>query len=94
MWLPLPEPPFTLLSGSGVAVSGRGSRSSTWARAASCGGCRTPTATMWPRCPQSTKESPVFLRKKAVGALAPDFERALHDPQVRSAVVKPWASAP
>ena len=39
------------------------------------------------KMPQSTKESPVFLRKEAVGALAPDFERALHDPQVRSAVV-------
>ena len=39
------------------------------------------------KMPQSTKESPVFLRKEVVGALAPDFERALHDPQVRSAVV-------
>ena len=37
--------------------------------------------------PQSTKESPVFLRKEAVGALAPEFELALHDPTVRSVVV-------
>ena len=39
------------------------------------------------KMPQSTKESPVFLRKEVVGALAPDFERALQDPQVRSVVV-------
>ena len=39
------------------------------------------------KVPQSTKESPVFLRKEVVGALAPDFERALQDPQVRSVVV-------
>ena len=37
--------------------------------------------------PQSTKESPVFLRKEAVGALAPEFELALRDPTVRSVVV-------
>ena len=36
---------------------------------------------------QAVKESPVFLRKEAVGALAPEFELALHDPQVRSRVV-------
>lgn len=39
------------------------------------------------RMTQATKESPVFLRKEAVGALAPEFELALHDPRVRSAVV-------
>ena len=39
------------------------------------------------RMPQSTKESPVFLRQEAVGALAPEFELAMHDPKVRSAVV-------
>lgn len=37
--------------------------------------------------PQSIKESPVFLRSEAVGALSPEFELALHDPHVRSAVV-------
>ena len=37
--------------------------------------------------PQSIKESPVFLRAEAVGTLAPEFELALHDPNVRSAVV-------
>ena len=39
------------------------------------------------RMPQATKESPVFLREEAVGALTPEFEFALHDPEVRSAVV-------
>ena len=39
------------------------------------------------KLPQSTKESPVFLRKEAVGALAPEFEMALRDPTVRSLVV-------
>lgn len=39
------------------------------------------------KMPQSTKESPVFLREEAVGSLAPEFELALGDPQVRSAVV-------
>ena len=39
------------------------------------------------RMPQVTKESPVFLREEAVGALTPEFEMALRDPQVRSAVV-------
>ena len=39
------------------------------------------------RLPQSTKESPVFLREEAVGTLAPEFELALHNPNVRSAVV-------
>jgi len=39
------------------------------------------------RMPQATKESPVFLRTEAVGALAPEFELALHDPQIRSRVV-------
>ena len=37
--------------------------------------------------PQKTKASPVFLRKEAVGVLAPEFELALCDPRVRSAVV-------
>ena len=36
---------------------------------------------------QKVRESPVFLREEAVGALAPEFEEALGDPQVRSAVV-------
>ena len=39
------------------------------------------------RMPQATKESPVFLREEAVGALTPEFELALHDPQVRSVIV-------
>ena len=39
------------------------------------------------RMPQATKESPVFLREEAVGALTPEFELALHGPGVRSAVV-------
>ena len=39
------------------------------------------------KMPQKTKESPVFLRQEAVGAFAPEFELALHDPKVRSAVV-------
>ena len=39
------------------------------------------------KLPQKTKESPPFLRQGAVGALATEFELALHDPQVRSAVV-------
>ena len=39
------------------------------------------------RRPQATKESPVFLREEAAGALTPEFELALHDPEVRSAVV-------
>ncbi len=39
------------------------------------------------KMPQSTKESLRFLRKEAVGALAPEFELALHDPYVRSRVV-------
>ena len=39
------------------------------------------------RMPQATKESPVFLREEAVGVLTPEFELALHDPQVRSVVV-------
>ena len=39
------------------------------------------------KLPQATKESPVFLREQAVGALTPEFELALHDSQVRSAVV-------
>ena len=39
------------------------------------------------RMPQSIKESPVFLRDEAVGTLSLEFESALHDPQVRSAVV-------
>ncbi len=39
------------------------------------------------KMPQSTKESPIFLRKEAVGTLTPEFELALHDPYVRSRVV-------
>ena len=39
------------------------------------------------RMPQHRKESRPFLLKEAVGALAPDFEQALHDPYVRSHVV-------
>lgn len=39
------------------------------------------------KMPQATKESPVFLRKEAVGALSPEFELAMHDPEARSAVV-------
>lgn len=39
------------------------------------------------RMPQPAKESPVFLRDEAVGTLSLEFESALHDPQVRSAVV-------
>lgn len=39
------------------------------------------------KMPQKTKESSVFLRDEAVGALAPEFELALHDPHVRSRVV-------
>lgn len=39
------------------------------------------------RMPQATKESPAFLREEAIGALTPEFEWALHDPKVRSAVV-------
>ena len=39
------------------------------------------------KMPQATKESPVFLRQEAVGALAPEFELALHEPGVRSRVV-------
>ena len=39
------------------------------------------------KMPQATKESPVFLRKEAVGALSPEFELAMHDPGMRSAVV-------
>ena len=39
------------------------------------------------KLPQATKESPVFLREQAVGALTPNFELALQDSQVRSAVV-------
>lgn len=39
------------------------------------------------RMEQRKKASPVFLREEAVGCLAPEFELALHDPQVRSAVV-------
>ena len=37
--------------------------------------------------PQSVKESPTFLRDEAVGTLSLEFELALHDPEVRSAVV-------
>ena len=32
------------------------------------------------RMTQATKESAVFLREEAVGALAPEFELTLHDP--------------
>ena len=39
------------------------------------------------RMPQAIKESPVFLRKEAVGTLTPQFALGLHDPHVRSAVV-------
>ena len=39
------------------------------------------------KMPQKIKESAVFLREEAVGALAPEFELALHDPDVRSRVV-------
>ena len=39
------------------------------------------------KMPQATKESPVFLREEAVGALKPEFEFALHDAAVRTAVV-------
>ena len=39
------------------------------------------------RRPQATKESPVFLREEAVGSLTSEFELALHDLEVRSAVV-------
>lgn len=37
--------------------------------------------------PQRTRESTVFLRQGVVGALTPEFEMALHDSGVRSAVV-------
>ena len=39
------------------------------------------------KMPQRVKESPPFLRREVTGALAPDFERALRNPLVRSRVV-------
>ena len=39
------------------------------------------------KLPQKTKESPPFLRQGSIGALAPEFELALHDARVRTAVV-------
>ena len=38
--------------------------------------------------PQSTKESPVFLRKEAVGALGTEFQLASHDSIVLARIVK------
>jgi len=39
------------------------------------------------KMPQSRKQSRPFLRDEAIGALSPQFESALRDPQVREAVV-------